>query len=396
MLALVLALAVPASARVVLPRNTLSVSVPRLALPSSVPTSPSLSPSLTPSLSLSPSLSVPSPSLSAPSLQAAVPLPASVLPAAMLAAAHAAPPAAPAAAPAPALAPLSAAVDALPDADEGRPTLDSSVPLNALFEASVSRPGSAVLAAPADAPAPSPLQPAPKEPLKRRAVKQLPNAVTGLNLTSGLGALYAATHGHLVLAVGLIILAAVFDMLDGRVARAVKADGPMGLQLDSLADVVSFGAAPALLAFEAGLHGAGLAGGVLAAAFAFAGAYRLARFNLGVAKPSPALEDSFTGLPIPGGAGVVAAAVLLLPLLPAGLALPALAVATGTAALAMVSRLPYPALKKAGRRTLLAVAAAALLSGGTLAAFGLWPYAPAALFGAYLLAGPLRRLAAKR
>jgi CDP-diacylglycerol--serine O-phosphatidyltransferase len=314
--------------------------------------------------------------------------------------------AAPSAAPSvPALAPLTAVADSLPATSDSLPTLDVSPSLNSLFDAAAAKKAGALAAspafhaAPADAPAPSPaprLDPPSKEPLKRRAVKNLPNAVTGLNLTSGLGAIYAATHGGFTLAVGLIILAAVFDMLDGRVARAVKADGPLGLQLDSLADVVSFGAAPALLAFEAALHGAGLGGAALAAAFAFAGAYRLARFNLGVAKPEPALEDSFTGLPIPGGAGVVAAAVLLLPLLPGGLGLLTLSLATGVAALAMVSRLPYPALKKAPKKALLAVAGAALAATAALAAFGLWPYAPAAVFGAYLLAGPLRRLSAKR
>lgn len=395
MFAVLLALSLPAAARVVLPRAATPVAVPRLAFPSPVLSSPSLAPSLTPSLSLGPSLA-------AASLQAPVsPAPAALAaPAAGISPRIVAPsatPAAPAPAPAlaPAMTPLSAAVDSLPAASESTP-LDASVPLNALFEASATRPASLVLASPADAPAPAPLSPAPKEPLPRRAVKQLPNAITGLNLTSGLGALYAATHGQFALAVGLVILAAVFDMLDGRVARAVKADGPMGLQLDSLADVVSFGAAPALLAYEAALHGAGPAGAVLAAAFAFAGAYRLARFNLGAARPEPDLPDSFTGLPIPGGAGVVAAAVLLLPALPEPFGLAAAAVATATAALAMVSRLPYPALKKADVRALGAVAAAAVAAGAALTLLGAPSLIPAALFGAYLLAGPLRRLTAKR
>lgn len=383
MLALLMALTVPVSARVVSPRITNPAAVPRLALPNPLLSSPSLSPSLTPSLSLSPSHSVPSFQAAGARLSLRIVAPS-------LAAAHAAP------ALAPALTPLSAAVDSLPAADESRSPLETAASLNALFEASAARPGAPVLAAPADAPPPAPLSPAPKEPLPRRAVKQLPNAITGLNLTSGLGALYAATHGHFVLAVGLVILAAVFDMLDGRVARAVKADGPMGLQLDSLADVVSFGAAPALLVYEAALHGAGPAGAVLAAGFAFAGAYRLARFNLGAAKPEPALPDSFTGLPIPGGAGVVAAAVLLLPALPAPLGLAAAALATAVAALAMVSRLPYPALKKAGVRVLGGAALGAVATGVALTALGVPTLIPAALFGAYLLAGPLRRLAAKR
>lgn len=221
----------------------------------------------------------------------------------------------------------------------------------------------------------------------------LPHIVTGLNLASGLGALALASSGMLMPAAGLILLANVFDALDGRVARALGVSGPMGVQLDSLADVVSFGAAPAVLIYKASLFALGPIGFVPAAIFAFAGMYRLARFNLGAMAPDDGKprSDSFTGLPIPAGAGVIVALLLALPLLPAALAPLIAAGVTLATAGAMVSTFPYPAFKQGGLRALRVPLLAAVAVAGLLTMAGAPWLIAAAVFGAYLLSGPLIR-----
>ncbi len=226
-----------------------------------------------------------------------------------------------------------------------------------------------------------------------QAVSWVPHLLTSLNLVSGLAALALASSGQLLPAAGLILLANLFDALDGKAARALGVSGPLGLQLDSLADVVSFGAAPALLIGKASLFALGPAGFVPAAVFACAGMYRLARFNLGASAPDDGKPhaDSFTGLPIPGGAGVIIALWSVLPLLPAALAPWIAAGVTLTAAGAMVSTFPYPAFKQGGLRALTRPLLAAIALSGALAAVGSPRLIPAALFGAYLLSGPLIR-----
>jgi CDP-diacylglycerol--serine O-phosphatidyltransferase len=222
-----------------------------------------------------------------------------------------------------------------------------------------------------------------------------PNLVTGSNLASGVLAAFFAAQGLIVPAAVAIIAANVFDMLDGRTARALKVKNPMGIDLDSLADVVSFGAAPALLIFKAALLPAlGWWGFPIAAAFAFGGMYRLARFNVGAHAEEAGTvphkkSDSFTGLPIPGGAGVIAAAALALAALPAAFVAPFAIAATLLAAGAMVSKLPYPAFKKGGAKALIAPAAVGLAAVIPLAVLGLYSFIPASVFGLYLLTGPL-------
>ncbi len=111
----------------------------------------------------------------------------------------------------------------------------------------------------------------------------------------------------------LIVFAMFFDMLDGRVARMTKTQSAFGLQIDSLADVISFGVAPALLLFQWSLHRYGTAGAVAAFCFVACGAIRLARFNVlstddagKPAKPSKYI----VGLPIPGATGILVAIVI--------------------------------------------------------------------------------------
>lgn len=284
----------------------------------------------------------------------------------------------------------------LPASGALRNELDLTAPLDGVFDGK--RPSSELAGAiggvlrselgalgPRDenpAPAPKDEPPAPKAPAAWRAWPA--NAATFLNLFSGIGAILAASSGSFALAAGLIGAAAVFDLLDGRLARALRAEGPLGVQLDSLADVVSFGAAPAILAFKAGLEGWGALGFVPAAVFAAAGAFRLARFNVGVASPKPS-GNFFTGMPIPLGAGLVVAAALALPLLPAAWAPAVLAATSALAATAMASRIPYPSFKKGG---FVWAALAALVAAAVPVALGAPLLAPAAVAGLYLLTGP--------
>jgi len=111
----------------------------------------------------------------------------------------------------------------------------------------------------------------------------------------------------------LLIYALFFDMLDGRVARLTKTQSAFGLQIDSLADVVSFGVAPAIMVYSYSLHQKGVLGLVVAFVFAGAGAVRLARFNVlsmgEGGKPSKP-GKYILGLPVPGAAGILIALVV--------------------------------------------------------------------------------------
>src|SRR5512140_1072728 len=111
----------------------------------------------------------------------------------------------------------------------------------------------------------------------------------------------------------LLIFALFFDMLDGRVARLTKTQSAFGLQIDSLADVVSFGVAPGILVYKYSLHQLGLAGLFISFMFAGAGAVRLARFNvlsMGEGGKPTKPGKYILGLPVPGAAGILIALVV--------------------------------------------------------------------------------------
>ena len=240
---------------------------------------------------------------------------------------------------------------------------------------------------------PAALKPAERAPANWKVA--VPNFLTFSNMGSGIAAAFLASEGHFVVAALGILAANLFDAFDGRAARALKVNNSLGIDLDSLADVVSFGTAPALLIFKAALMPAvGWWGFPIAAAYAASGLYRLARFNVGAhaeesgAAPAKS-SDSFTGLPIPGGAGVIVALTLALASLHATtISLIATAV-TLLAAGAMVSRLPYPAFKKGGAKALIAPAVVGTAAVAPLLALGLYSFIPAAVFGLYLASGPL-------
>lgn len=138
-----------------------------------------------------------------------------------------------------------------------------------------------------------------------------PNWFTSASLFCGLYAIILATgvQGHPMFyrAALMILFAAVFDMLDGRVARMTRTSSEFGVQLDSLADMVSFGIAPAVLLYAWGIHSLGTLGLVGAFAFAVCGAFRLARFNMSADLKAHAQSE---GLTITMAGATVAAAVM--------------------------------------------------------------------------------------
>lgn len=135
----------------------------------------------------------------------------------------------------------------------------------------------------------------------------LPNLVTLLALCLGLTSIRFATEARFSMAVAAIIAAAVLDGLDGRIARALEGATRFGAELDSLADFVDFGVAPALLLYFWSLHDIKSFGWFAAMVFAIACALRLARFNVMIDDPDrPAWgAHFFLGMPAPAGAIVV-------------------------------------------------------------------------------------------
>jgi CDP-diacylglycerol---serine O-phosphatidyltransferase len=139
-------------------------------------------------------------------------------------------------------------------------------------------------------------------------------------------------------------VAIIFDALDGRVARLTKTTSEFGVQYDSLADVISFGMAPALLAYAWVLKPFGRLGWLAAFLFLLCGALRLARFN--VTKPDTK-GDSFIGLPIPAAAAVIASIVIAFEdLFQTRLAPEIMVGVVYLLAFLMVSNIKYPAFKK--------------------------------------------------
>jgi len=134
----------------------------------------------------------------------------------------------------------------------------------------------------------------------------LPNAITSAALCSGLTGIRYATEGQWTFAIGLVVLASVLDGIDGRVARLLNAQSRFGAELDSLADSLSFGVAPALILFMWSLQDWPRFGWFAALAFAICCALRLARFNARIdLDDQPHKSAGFlTGVPAPVGAGL--------------------------------------------------------------------------------------------
>ncbi len=182
----------------------------------------------------------------------------------------------------------------------------------------------------------------------------VPNLITLLALCAGLTSIRFAVEGHLDIALGAIVFAAVLDGIDGRVARMLKGTSRFGAELDSLADFVNFGVAPGLILYFWDLQKLGSAGWIAAMVFAICTGLRLARFNVMIDDPNRPVwaGNFFVGMPAPAGAITV-----LLPIYIEFLGVPKLAVVapvtlvyTLAIAFLMVSRLPVFSGKKVGRR----------------------------------------------
>ncbi len=147
----------------------------------------------------------------------------------------------------------------------------------------------------------------------RNALFILPNAFTVSSIFCGMYAIWHSLTGNtpetLYESAIAVFFAGFFDLFDGRVARMTKTQSEFGVQLDSLADMVSFGIAPALLVYKWALEPLGAVGFVTVFVYAACGAIRLARFNVMAARDNGA-SDYFTGLPIPLAASVMIAALI--------------------------------------------------------------------------------------
>lgn len=131
----------------------------------------------------------------------------------------------------------------------------------------------------------------------------VPNAFTLLSLCAGLTAIRMAIEHHFTTAFILLVVAAAIDGIDGRLARALKVQSRFGAELDSLADTVSFGVAPALVIYLWGLGGLKAFGWVAVVVFACCMGLRLARFNSALEVDKPKWQSNyFTGIPAPAGA----------------------------------------------------------------------------------------------
>lgn len=148
---------------------------------------------------------------------------------------------------------------------------------------------------------------------RRRWLYVLPNAFTISSIFCGFYSITLSageiTSEHLYKAALAIFFAIFFDAFDGRVARLTHTASDFGVQLDSLADVISFGVAPALLVYKWALAPFGLLGIALACIFACCGALRLARFNV-LAQTGQGSSRFFVGLPIPLAAGMIVSLVI--------------------------------------------------------------------------------------
>ncbi|MBK8727511.1 MAG: CDP-diacylglycerol--serine O-phosphatidyltransferase [Holophagaceae bacterium] len=198
--------------------------------------------------------------------------------------------------------------------------------------------------------------------LRRRAVQRskfaLPSGITMLSVFCGFSSVVMSINaagdnpsGYFLWAAALLVAAGFFDGMDGRVARAMNTATEFGVQLDSLADVVSFGMAPAILAYRYAFFTLGAVDHQLRAVgwgacffFTACGALRLARFNVQVGSVDPRF---FVGLPIPAGAACVAAVILCWPQPPSDHRFAyAFAAELFLVGLLMVSTVRFPSFKK--------------------------------------------------
>ncbi len=228
---------------------------------------------------------------------------------------------------------------------------------------------------------------------RHRGIYLLPNLLTTVALFAGFYAIVQAMNGRFEHAAVAIFVAMVFDGLDGRVARMTRTQSAFGAEYDSLSDMVSFGAAPALVIYEWALRDLGKLGWIAAFVYVAGAALRLARFNTNIDVVD---KRYFQGMPSPAAAALIAG--LLWVTLELGFTgnevrWPACFL-TLFAGLTMISNIPYYSGKDINlRRSVPFMVIAAIALGFALVSF----YPPGVLFGLFLVyAGSGYVLAASR
>jgi CDP-diacylglycerol--serine O-phosphatidyltransferase len=252
------------------------------------------------------------------------------------------------------------------------------------------------------------MTPSPNEP----RIYLLPNLMTAGNLFCGFAATLRIIEATILAATGeptgmlyheaiaFILGACVFDLLDGRLARLGGHESPFGREFDSLADIISFGIAPALLVYQIVLRDFLRTGWLIAFLFLLCGALRLARFNCIAAAKSDKPEKDFQGFPIPAAAGLIASLTLFMLWIkedertigPWKYALPVILLFLS---FMMFSRVRYPSFKSVNWRTQRSIPA--FLGLIVLLAFTAMNYQwmPAVIFVSFLVYGFVRPFLSK-
>ncbi len=218
-------------------------------------------------------------------------------------------------------------------------------------------------------------------PRRHKGIYMLPNMITLAALFGGFYAIVMSMNGRYDLATIAIFLSMVLDSLDGRVARLTNTQSAFGEQMDSLSDMVSFGAAPALIAYEWTLRGLGRWGWIAAFVYCACAALRLARFNVNTGVVD---KRYFQGLPSPAAAALVAGFIWLATeadLKGAELAWPMFAL-TLYAGLTMVTNVPFYSFKDLSMKKSVPFAAIVLVA-LVIAVINIDP--PTVLFGLFVV-----------
>jgi CDP-diacylglycerol--serine O-phosphatidyltransferase len=191
----------------------------------------------------------------------------------------------------------------------------------------------------------------------------IPNLFTLANLFSGFTAIILTAEGNFKEAAIFIIVAGVFDMLDGIMARLTRSTSELGVELDSLCDAVSFGVAPAFMLYKAEFFAIDTFGILLASLPALAGVFRLARFNSELTSMED--KENFTGMPIPAGALTIVSYIVFFHIGQGNVYLASmgidgsgrtllLSVVTIFVSLAMISRIKYDNMPRPSKRSIIA------------------------------------------
>jgi CDP-diacylglycerol--serine O-phosphatidyltransferase len=224
----------------------------------------------------------------------------------------------------------------------------------------------------------------------RKHLAIIPNTCTSMNLVCGFLSILMASQGEFIIASWLIMGANIFDILDGRLARLTSVESMFGAELDSLCDLVSFGVAPAFLVYSRFFKDGSLLeiiiGITAVTIFVLCGALRLARFNV----TPHSKKDVFEGMPIPGGAGILATMIIFefygFVQIPRNIT-PFVVLIT---AFLMVSSIEYPAMKKTPKTSynriiaVMLIVSAFCINPPITLFFATWGYAVYGLFMATL------------